>query len=373
MRKIDAFLDFLRAQPNWEEILTSAPYSLKIQKEGDFVLFKYDQINSDFSNDFVQLCRGLILFHPDKYSWAVACHPFDKFFNYGEPNTVEIDWKSAVISTKEDGSLMKVWWWGGEWHLSTNGSIDAFKTPANDMHTFGEVFEIALHRYGFDDLKEFTDWLSCSCTYMFELCSPETRVVVPYKDYQIFFLSKRFLSYDIELPFWKVFDTVVKLVDLPKLYSANFDELMRAVEELPWDKEGYVVCDNRCHRVKVKSPAYVLAHYSRNNNCITNKRLLKIVLSGELDEFLVYADEHRDRALKIKQKIDDKKEECRTAANQLKPFKTKKEKALFISSHYTGLLKDYLFACANEKEDKFFEKLTANYWEKVLFSKEEID
>lgn len=111
MRRIDTFLDFLRAQPNWEEILTSAPYSLKIQKEGDFVLFKYDQINSDFSNDFVQLCRGLILFHPDKYSWAVACHPFDKFFNYGESNAVEIDWKTAVISTKEDGSLMKVWWW----------------------------------------------------------------------------------------------------------------------------------------------------------------------------------------------------------------------------------------------------------------------
>lgn len=370
MRRIDTFLDFLRAQPNWEEILTAAPYHLKIQKEGDFVLFKYDQINSDFSDEFVQLCRGLILFHPDNYSWAVACHPFDKFFNLGEPNAAEVDWNTATISTKEDGSLMKVWWWGG-WHLSTNGSIDAFKTPANDVHSFGEIFVRALHNYGFDSFEEFLECLSKSDTYMFELCSPENRVVVPYSAYKIFFLSKRENSSDIELPFWKTFDSVTRLVDLPKLYKANFDELVRAVEELPWDKEGYVACDERGHRVKVKSPAYVVAHYSRNNNYITNRRLLKIVLSGELDEFLVYADEYRDRALEIKKKIDDKKEKCRAAADQLKSFTTKKEKAFYIGSNYTSILKDYLYACINEKEDKFFEKLNTSYWEKVLFPKEE--
>lgn len=32
MRKIDAFLDFLHVQPDWEEFLISAPYNLKIQK-----------------------------------------------------------------------------------------------------------------------------------------------------------------------------------------------------------------------------------------------------------------------------------------------------------------------------------------------------
>lgn len=371
MRKIDAFLDFLHVHPDWEEFLTSAPYNLKIQKEGEFVLFKYDQINSDLSNDFVQVCRGLILFHPDERTWKIACHPFDKFFNFGEPNAAKIDWKTAIISEKEDGSLMKVWWWGGKWHLSTNGSIDAFKTPANDIHSFGEIFERALHNYGFEKFEEFTDHLSKYNTYLFELCSPENRIVIPYKDYQIFFLSKRERCFDVEFPFWKTCDSVKELVDLPKLYKVNFDELIRAVEKLPWDEEGYVVCDERCHRVKVKSPAYVLAHYSRNNNCITNKRLLKIVLSGELDEFLVYAEEYKDRALEIKQKIENIKKECRAAADQLKSFTTKKEKALYIGSNYTGILKDYLYACINEKEDKFFEKLNTSYWEKVLFTKEE--
>lgn len=48
---------------------------------------------------------------------------------------------------------MKVWWWEGKWHLSTNGSIDAFKTPANDIHSFGELFERALHNYASRSLK----------------------------------------------------------------------------------------------------------------------------------------------------------------------------------------------------------------------------
>ena len=75
--------------------------------------------------------------------------------------------------------------------------------------------------------------------------------------------------------------------------------------------------------------------------------------------------------MEIKQKIENIKKECRAATDRLKSFTTKKEKALYIGSNYTGILKDYLYACINEKEDKFFEKLNTSYWEKVLFPKEE--
>ena len=70
MRKIDAFLGFLHVHPNWEEFLTSAPYNLKIQKEGEFVLFKYDQINSDLSNDFVHLVCSL------RQTFSPPCAPY---------------------------------------------------------------------------------------------------------------------------------------------------------------------------------------------------------------------------------------------------------------------------------------------------------
>ena len=137
--------EFIQANDNWEQLLAAAPYNLKISWDDDFVLFKYNQIESDFSQDICKEARGLILDSQDNFK--VVRMAFSKFFNLGEAFAAQIDWDTAVSNEKMDGSLMSVWYARGKWHLSTNGTIDAFKAPLSGVgpyKSFGELFESVL-------------------------------------------------------------------------------------------------------------------------------------------------------------------------------------------------------------------------------------
>ena len=106
--KISALIKFIKENPDWETKLTADPYNLKIRKKDQFVLFYYNQLFSDFTNEIVKECRGVIL---DSTDWTVARYAFKKFFNADESNCdVKIDWESAVVSEKVDGSLVSAWW-----------------------------------------------------------------------------------------------------------------------------------------------------------------------------------------------------------------------------------------------------------------------
>ena len=97
---------------NWESLLTQKPYSLKIKHsefcQGSFVMFNYDMIESDNSEQIVREARGLVLEIPDNQDLPVkiARKGFDRFYNYGEKYAAEIDWDSASATIKEDGTLI---------------------------------------------------------------------------------------------------------------------------------------------------------------------------------------------------------------------------------------------------------------------------
>ena len=79
-------------------------------------------MNSDFRLREVQEASGSIFKFVDGRAQYV-CRPFDKFFNVGEVNAADIDWSTAQVREKVDGSLMKIWFDNGDWHLSTNGTL----------------------------------------------------------------------------------------------------------------------------------------------------------------------------------------------------------------------------------------------------------
>lgn len=90
---------FIKEHNNWEEILTNEPYCLKISRDDGFILFKYDQINSDFSLDIVKEARGIIL---REDTLEIVCFPFTKFFNVDEQYADTIDWNTAQVQEKID-------------------------------------------------------------------------------------------------------------------------------------------------------------------------------------------------------------------------------------------------------------------------------
>ena len=171
-------LDFINAYDNWEDLLSKPPYNISIKTDGKYKLLKYNQIESDFDYETVQEARGCIITQDFDGEWIYVCRPFKKFFNYGERWAAHIDWSYTLITEKIDGSLMKMWFHNGKWHLSTSGTIDAFKAPVNESkHTFGELFEFILCR----DIQSFAEEVNLdpNFTYLFEMVAPEARIVIP--------------------------------------------------------------------------------------------------------------------------------------------------------------------------------------------------
>ena len=99
--------EFCATHNDWEELLNQEPYCIIIKRKDGFVIFNYRQLDSDFNNEIVRECRGII-FKEGVWEQPV-CHAFDKFGNYGEPYVPEMDWSTVNVSEKIDGSIMKLW------------------------------------------------------------------------------------------------------------------------------------------------------------------------------------------------------------------------------------------------------------------------
>lgn len=281
-------IQYIQQNENWEKDLQNAPYNLFVRTSDDFPnlrLFTYNQIKSDMTNPLVKTCRGVIV---DIATLEIVCHPFDKFFNYNDPRGDEIDWSTARIQEKVDGSIMKLYWYAGGWQIATNGTINAMNTdlptPApNGITSFGQLFNIA-----FGDVHARALSLNKAYTYIFELVSPYNRVVVPHTEPKLYHLGTRVNATGEELDVSIGFDK-------PKQYAfQTFDEMVAAAEALPFDEEGYVVVDAQWRRAKVKSLAYLQVHHLADNGNVSKDRILTLIRTGEDEEFLQYYPEYNE-------------------------------------------------------------------------------
>ena len=349
-------IDFIKHNPDWEKTLSEAPYCLTITRDKmlgkNLVMLKYSQVDSDFNEAIVRECRGLIL---DADTNEIVSFPFTKFFNFGETNAAEIDWKSASILQKVDGSLIKVVKIDGQLLVSTNGTIDAYKAPVQDQigfigKTFGGLFELVLAdamaneqkgKACLDWLLTPTQWLSSKLqegfTYMFELVSPYTRVVVPWKKSDIYFLGLRDnTTFEEQLPYGH---PLASIFNTPARFNLHtLDECIAATKQMPWDEEGYVVVDKDFNRVKIKSPAYVAAHNLKGNGVMSISRALEIIKLNEIDEICAYFPEFKAGIDALKKKIADFVESAEKSWAELKSNEAslpdRKSKAQWILSHF---------------------------------------
>lgn len=278
-----ALIQFIKKHDNWEELLTQNPYYLKMNRDNGFILFKYDQIKSDFSLDIVKESRGIIL---REDTLEIVCYPFNKFFNVDEIYADKIDWNTSEIQEKIDGSLIKLWYKNG-WKVSTNSTIDAFKCELNNdigkYKTFGDLFQSVICEIS----RDIISTLNSNYTYMFELISPYNKVVISYPKPDIYHIGTRdnITGKEINCDIG---------IQKPKTYKLKTEqEVKLAAENLSFNEEGYVVVDKDYNRVKIKSLAYVNAHKLVNNHIINNEKVLDLIRQNEQDEFLSYFPEYK--------------------------------------------------------------------------------
>lgn len=289
---------------------------------------KYNMIESPMDEQIVLECRGIVVDSAD--NWKVVARPFDKFFNIGESRAAEIDWETATVFEKLDGSLMIMYFYDGAWQVASSGVPDA-SGPVNSPSPFQNFRELFWTAY--DSLypklsSELQDW-----TFMFELMTPWNRIVVPHKGYKLSLIGVRNRVTGQEVHLQDLHSvlgdntTCFKRFAVKSLPFRTYDEMVAAVPDMdPLKEEGFVICDANFNRVKLKTPAYVaMAHMKDSFNL---KSAVEIVRQGETSEFGAYFPAYKEVLDKIKEKYDRLVEELERTYEEIKGIENQKEFAL---------------------------------------------
>lgn len=292
-------VNYLESWLNENGLLALADHGIRVTSDArypDLYCLKYGAM-ADKSSKIVQVCRGAVVELNDWDGHRVVAYAFDRFFNPGEQWAVEIDWNSARVFEKHDGSLIKLFHhevFG--WIVSTSGTVGAdIRFGEMDM-TFEQLFWRA-----FENCNYSRELLQKNVVYVFELCTPENKVVVDHKFDRLPLLAARDARTMEEIyveSFSGIFDIATEYGvwgDLDKLFAwAN--------ERKGSEHEGFVVVDENWNRIKVKGESYVQMHRVKGNG---NPSFFELWKNDDLVEFWTYFPEYRERFKSLLERIDD--------------------------------------------------------------------
>jgi hypothetical protein len=233
-------------------------------------------IFADKTDPITCACRGAVV---EKVGdrFFLAAYAFDRFFNLGESGAADIDWETATVYEKYDGSLIKLFWSGTQWVVSTSGSVGgAGEVDGHDI-TFEELFWDTWRymRYRIFDLEPHL-------CYIFELCTPENHVVVNYEEPMLRLLAVRDREDDFRELDLDVFRSKLWVAES---FDFGAGEVIDAVNARGANHEGFIVCDANGNRIKVKSNLYVQLHRLKGNG---SPDFSGLYLNGDLGEFLLH-------------------------------------------------------------------------------------
>lgn len=310
---------------------TAETYKLTVKDYGHKVLIKYDQIESPMSELPVQDARGIIL---EKGTWKVMSLAFRKFFNSSETYAAKIDWDSALILEKLDGTLIQLYWdWVlNEWCVGTTGTADGSGEVNNKFGTtFADLFWTTIGKNpgkfnGVDKMSKnernarLNEFLNTDFCHAFELTTPYNIVVTPHTTSKATLLSARSLLNLEELSFsnleWNGVEFDVPVVKVFDINAKNAGQVIVTLEGMPFTEEGYVVVDSKFNRIKIKNPAYVAVHHLKSKT--SEHAIMEVVKSNEIEEFAATFPERRDEIFKLKAGYDLLKESLKETWNELK-------------------------------------------------------
>lgn len=292
--------DFIARNPsNWLSLLEDK-FKIHVTRDGDLVSLKYNQIESPMAHPVVRQCRGMVVHAP---TGRILAHPYDKFWNHGEPLAAPVNWKRARVQEKLDGSLMILYHdpFAEIWRVASSGHPTAGGTyGVGGAKTFAEMFWQV-----FEASEMHMPPVPGYC-YMFELCAPDNRIVVKYDAPRLVLHGARSLSTGAEG--WSLsLACTAAAFHWPFVTEhpvGSLDEAIAKAAELdPLQSEGFVVVDADFNRVKIKSPRYVRLHHLRDKT--TPRAIIEAWQKGEESEILAHFPEMEADFLRVLNPIEN--------------------------------------------------------------------
>lgn len=259
------------------------------QKECAVYIYNYHQYQTDKSDPIGQECRGLIL---DQYGEIVSMS-FPRFFNFGESEAADIDWRGARAEKKEDGTLITIYCHEGEWFVQTRGTAAGEAKMKNGKNDYGTIVKAFLTRK-FKNLKWHDPFVGSHLCYVFEFVSPHNKIVTPYSYSDLVLLTIFDKNKVAELPEGSV-QEFANFDGFSRPKSKIIDDISDAVKwigDMEEVEEGLVIVDKHGRRVKMKNLEYLrLAKIVNAGEAVNPKRLLEIVLEDKADDVRIHFPE----------------------------------------------------------------------------------
>ena len=239
-------------------------------------------IFADKTDPITCACRGAVVQETDG-KFELVAYAFDRFFNLGEFGAADIDWETATVYEKYDGSLIKLFWSGTQWVVSTSGSVGGAGNVDDSGITFEELFWDTWRymRYRIFDLEPHL-------CYVFELCTPKNHIVVNYEEPMLRLLAVRDREDNFRELDLCAFQSKLWVAES---FPFGAESVVDAANNRGANHEGFIVCDPLGNRVKVKSSLYVQLHRLKGNG---SPDFSELYLKGDLEEFLLHFPQYSD-------------------------------------------------------------------------------
>lgn len=190
----------------------------------------------------------------------LICFGFPRTLDYTSDMTIPETLKNSKIVASEyiDGSLLRAFWDGSYWRLSTNGSINAYDSYWISEKSFGELFDSCLSRiYKFNTTfskSPLVEKLDKSCCYQFLIKHPDVHIDQTTKPfiYHVGTFDLNNLCY--------VEKTSLNTFRKPKIFS--FSSIEEMISNLKDEIKGFVFysennIDTQTPRFKILSDKFI--------------------------------------------------------------------------------------------------------------------
>jgi len=286
--------DFLRSFPTPRvalEAIRQPPHGVVVVTDGRRALLNYG-LDTPKGGMYGE-CRALMLALP---SFDVLSMSFKRFYNAHEGQAAKIDWATAAVEEKVDGSLIVFYRDGEHWTFHTRGTLDAEGGFSDAPGTFRAcVLALIERETGGSPDGLFADENEDHC-FICEYVGPYNRIVTRYDCEDLYLLALMDRRRQVELlgaehavewPFSRPCR-----YDLPRTLEA----LQASFSTLPPLSEGYVVRDGACNRIKVKDPSYLAIFHAVNaGSGEKEKHFARLALLGDTAEIKGYFPEFAAR------------------------------------------------------------------------------
>lgn len=324
----------------WKERLKELYPEIIVKEQFPLAIFNYG-IGARFYDPLVKEARGIII---NQETCEVVCFPFQKFGKFDESYADSIDWTSAKVQEKIDGSIIKLWYnrLTNEWQFSSNSMINAKDAHIHD-DTSTSLLDIVILAENYKDIK--FDTLDKDLTYIFELTSPYNTVVLHHATSMLHHIGTRNNVTGNEM-------CVNIGIEKPKEFPlCTLGQCLSAISQICYSmddsgkisglvSEGFVVVDKYFHRVKIKSPIYMMLHSMIDCPAKTKETLVELLFNRAINfgDLLSEFPEHEVFLKYYDYKVAELKHDARKIVNfsrlvYEKSGNDRKEVAMRIKDH----------------------------------------